>query len=100
MKRKSSFFGMVAIVALSFMTTPTEAAGPLRQGLFARALNVGPLRHAPGYRGAEVVFRTSGGRATKEQAMAHWATSPAHAAAINSGSISRVVCRGRTCVGR
>ena len=101
MRRKSLFFGMVAIAALSLLTTPkAEAAGPLRQGLFARALNVGPLRHSFGYRGTEVVYRTSGGRATKEQAMALWATSAAHADAIDSGKISRVVCRGRTCVGR
>jgi hypothetical protein len=67
---------------------------------FARRLNFGPLRHARiGYSGPEVVFRSSG-PANREQALQWWAQSPPHAALINSGQITTIICNGRVCVGR
>jgi hypothetical protein len=89
-------FAVIAMMAM--FNTESQAAG-FGQRLFARTLNVGPLRHAAGYRGAEVVYRSSG-RATQAAAMQAWSQSPGHAALINAGKIKNVVCNGRVCVGR
>lgn len=96
--KRSIMVGLVAIGMLMMFGMQAEAGG-FGQRLFARALNVGPLRHAAGYRGAEVVYRSSG-RATEAAAMQAWSQSPGHAALINAGKIKNVVCNGRVCVGR
>lgn len=57
----------------------------------------GRLYHDPGYRGPEVVFRSSG-RATQAQAMAAWRRSRPHAALLPR--IRTVHCYGNVCVGR
>jgi hypothetical protein len=89
---------LIALIVVCFVVPSFAMADS--QDRFARRLRVGPLRHAKiGRHGPEVVFRSSG-RATPEAAMSSWATSPGHAALINSGQISRVVCNGRVCVGR
>jgi hypothetical protein len=90
---------VLAVFAMMAMFTMEAQAGGFGQRLFARTLNVGPLRHAAGYRGAEVVYRSSG-RATQAEAMQAWSQSPGHAALINAGKIKNVVCRGGVCVGR
>lgn len=95
MKRYVTAFAVFAMMAMFTM----EAQAGFGQRLFAKALNVGPLRHAAGYRGAEVVYRSSG-RATQAEAMQAWSQSPGHAALINAGKIKNVVCNGRVCVGR
>ena len=88
---------IVAILLVMMMCSVSFADPHSR---FARRLNIGPLRHAKiGYSGPEVVFR-SPGLATREQALQWWAQSPPHAALINSGQITTIICNGRVCVGR
>lgn len=94
--RVSCLLGLIAFVAVGSVCE----AGDFGAGRFARRLNVGPLRHAAGFHGPEVVYRQSAGVATRESAMAWWANSPGHASLINSGKIQSIVCRGRVCVGR
>ena len=96
--KRSILVGVVAVAMLMVFGMQAEAGG-FGQRLFARVLNVGPLRHAAGYRGAEVVYRSSG-RATEAAAMQAWSQSPGHSALINAGAIRNVVCRGGVCVGR
>lgn len=55
------------------------------------------FRHDPTYRGAEVIFWSSG-QATPEAAIATWRASPAHAALLPRIRVIR--CAGNFCVGR
>jgi hypothetical protein len=55
--------------------------------------------HDRSFRGAEVIFRSSG-TATRSQAMSSWLRSRPHAALIRAGRIKEIACSGNFCVGR
>lgn len=68
---------------------------------YAQQMNrSGAFRHDPGFRGAEVIYRSSG-TATPEAARAAWLQSRAgHRELLLSGSITDIQCVGNVCVGR
>lgn len=67
---------------------------------FAADLNDrGALFHDRQFRGAEVLYQSSG-PATPTAAHAAWQNSPGHRRLVNSGQITDVACVGNVCVGR
>lgn len=67
---------------------------------YAVNLNRGRVfRHDPAFRGAEVIFRSSG-QATEAEAKQYWMNSPGHRRLLLSGAIQEVACVGGVCVGR
>lgn len=67
---------------------------------YAIRLNQGRgLRHDPGWKGAEVIYRSSG-VANEAEARRWWMNSPSHRRLLVSGAIQQVVCVGSVCVGR
>ncbi|MFN5947249.1 MAG: hypothetical protein ACK43N_02005 [Pirellulaceae bacterium] len=68
---------------------------------YAQQMNrSGAFRHDPGFRGAEVIYRSSG-MATPEAARAAWLQSRAgHRELLLSGAITDIQCVGNVCVGR
>jgi len=72
-------------------------SGALEYATVLNSTNI--FRHDPGFRGAEVIFRTTG-TATIEQAKASWLRSPAHRKLLLSGAINDIRCVGSVCVGR
>ena len=57
------------------------------------------FRHDPNWRGAEVIYMSSG-VATEQSARRWWMNSPAHRRLLQSGSITEIACVGNYCVGR
>ena len=55
--------------------------------------------HDPNWRGAEVIYQSSG-MATEESARRWWMNSPRHRALLVCGSITEIACVGNYCVGR
>jgi uncharacterized protein YkwD len=68
---------------------------------YAQQMNrSGAFRHDPGFRGAEVIYQSSG-MATPEAARAAWLQSRAgHRELLLSGAITDIQCVGNVCVGR
>lgn len=93
-------FALVSLVALCFL----QGVGYGQTGAraFAARLNAsGGLYHDPGFSGPEVVYRSHGFAATRENAWLAWQQSRAgHAELVNSGQITDVQCVGEVCVGR
>lgn len=89
---------MVAVLLVASLFMSQESFGQTAIGKAIRLNVTGGLRHSA--RGPEVIYRSYGKRATRSDAFASWAGSPPHAALVNSGSVPRVRCIGRVCVGR
>ena len=90
------------VVACVFMLcmSAVQAQAQLGTQEFAQRMSArGGLYHDPMFRGAEVVYRSSG-IATQEAAMASWMRSPLHRSLVTSGKITEVSCSGGVCVGR
>jgi hypothetical protein len=97
---RSVCFGLALLLAMIFSSSASAGVFGLGAGRFASKVNrTGGIYHAANYRGAEVVYRSSG-RATRAQAKAAWRRSPGHNALLSAGKIKRIRCRGNVCVGR
>ena len=88
----------IAVVVVLFMASSVSADGLDR---FARRLSrqpgVTPHHSFMNRAGDKVVFKSSG-RASQAAAIQSWQNSPPHAALLPQ--VTRIVCRGRVCVGR
>jgi len=91
---------MLVACVFMFCLAAGQAQAQLGTQEFAQRMSArGGLYHDPMFRGAEVVYRSSG-IATQEAAMASWMRSPPHRALVTSGKITEVSCSGGVCVGR
>lgn len=77
-----------------------NASSATGAGDYAVKLNQGRLfRHDPSFRGAEVIFKSSG-IATEADARRWWMNSPPHRKLLLAGAIQDIQCVGSVCVGR
>lgn len=83
--------GKCVTVDASNQTGAYEYAVKMNSGRF--------FRHDAGFRGPEVIFKSSG-QATPEQANRWWMNSPPHRRLLVAGLIQDVQCVGNVCVGR
>jgi hypothetical protein len=90
----------IILIILLAASVPSQAADQFGTTAYAKVLNQSRVfRHDPNYRGAEVIFKSSG-RATQADAMRAWMQSKGHRALIRAGRITEIRCVGRVCVGR
>lgn len=77
----------------------SEAFAQSSREYAARMNASGMFRHDSSWKGAEVIYRSSG-VATEADARRWWMNSPPHRVLLVSGRITEVSCVGGVCVGR
>lgn len=90
---------MFAIGLVSVMSLSAQAQDLGARQFASQLSSSRGIFHDRSFRGAEVVFKSSG-VATEAEAMAWWQNSPGHASLINAGAITSIQCSGSACVGR
>ncbi len=93
-----AFFAFFVLVCIMAPASFAQCTGGSCE--YARQMQAtGVFRHDASYRGAEVIYWSSG-TATAAQARRSWMRSPAHRRLLLTGRIKNVSCYGNYCVGR
>lgn len=91
-------FSAVLFVVLSLLLA-RESMAQSAHDYASRMNSTRIFRHDSSWRGAEVIYRSSG-VATESDARRWWLNSPAHRRLLLSGAITDIACVGNYCVGR